>query len=238
VIFQTERQGTLDVFRQRIDSEAAEPLVSGPGDQFGGRVSPDGQWVIFLSRETPESTVQLNRVPVQGGPIEEILESPHYVHFRCGEHGGCVLVEREGNDDVVYDLDLEKGRGRELYRKPAGTVDPAISPDGQTMAYLTGVANHTIRILSRTGQPIRELQVPGDVPLQSLHWSADGRGFFSSFATQGESTLVYVTASGAARKLWSDRNAHLSWAIPSHDGKRLAIFAATQSSDVWTVDGF
>ena len=38
--------------------------------------------------------------------------------------------------------------------------------------------------------------------------------------------------------LWRDRNTTFAWVIPSHDGKRIAIFAQTQSSDAWMVEGF
>jgi len=180
----------------------------------------------------------MSRVPVGGGPAEHVLDSDHYVHFRCGEKAQCILVERDGSDDVVMELDPMKGRGQELFRKPAGTGDPALSSDGSTMAYLVGTENRTVHLVTRIGAPIRDIQVPAPSPLASLDWSVDDKGLFSTYTTQGDSTLLYVPLSGPVRTLWHDKNASLTWVIPSHDGKRLAIFAQTQSSDVWTVDGF
>lgn len=180
----------------------------------------------------------MSRMPIGGGPVEHVLDTEHYVHFRCGEKSQCVLVERDGNDDVVVDLDPLKGRGRELFRKPAGTGDPAISSDGSMMAYLVGAENRTVHLVTRTGEPIRDIQVPGPAPLQSLDWAVDDKGLFTTYATQGDSTLLYVPLSGPVRTLWHDKNANLTWVIPSHDGKRIAIFAQTQSSDAWTVSGF
>jgi hypothetical protein len=182
--------------------------------------------------------VHLSGVGVGGGADEPAPHSDHYVHFRCGSKAQCVLVERDGNDDVVLDLDPMKGRGEELFRKPAGTGDPAISSDGSMMAYLVGAEYRTVRLVTRTGVPIRDIQVPGPSPLASLDWSADDKGLFSTYATQGQSTLLYVPLSGPVRTLWQDKNVELSWVIPSPDGKRLAIFAQTQSSDVWMVEGF
>lgn len=43
---------------------------------------------------------------------------------------------------------------------------------------------------------------------------------------------------GALRVLEADKDFAVSWSVPSHDGKKLAIFAATQASDVWTLSGF
>ena len=239
VYFQSDRQGSLDVFRQAVDSTSAELLAGGPGDQYAPRTSPDGKWVVFTSRAEPTGTVLLRRVPSGGGPAETILESPNIQHVRCGERAQCVLVERDGTDDVIFDLDPIKGRGAELFRKPSGTGDPAVAPDGASMAFLMGSANHTIQIVTRAGHPIRQIQVSGDIPLQSLDWSADGLGFFSTFATQADSSLIYVPADGGpSRTLWHDRRALVGWAIPSHDGRKLALFANTQSSDVWTLSGF
>jgi len=238
VYFQSDRQGTIGAYRQRIDGDTAERVVQAPGVQFASRVTPDGKWLLFVSRDTPTSTVHMSRVPVGGGPAEHVLDSEHYVHFRCGEKAQCILVERDGNDDVVTDLDPMKGRGEELFRKPAGTGDPAVSSDGSMMAYLVGAENRTVHLVTRTGAPIRDIQVPGPAPLESLDWSVDDKGLFSTYATQGGSTLLYVPLSGTVRTLWRDKNANLTWVIPSHDGKRLAIFAQTQSSDVWMVEGF
>ena len=238
VYFQSDRQGTIGAYRQRIDGDTAERLVQAPGEQFASRVTPDGKWLLFVSRDTPNSTVHMSRVPVGGGPAEHVLDSEHYVHFRCGEKAQCILVERDGNEDVVMELDPMKGRGQELFRKPAGTGDPTVSSDGSMMAYLVGAENRTVHLVTRTGAPIRDIQVPGPSPLASLDWSVDDKGFFSTYATQGSSTLLYVPLSGPVRTLWRDKNANLTWVIPSHDGKRLAIFAQTQSSDVWTVEGF
>jgi hypothetical protein len=42
---------------------------------------------------------------------------------------------------------------------------------------------------------------------------------------------------GAPRVL-TDKQLLVAWSLPSHDGKRLAMFASTQTSDVWTLEGF
>jgi serine/threonine protein kinase/Tol biopolymer transport system component len=238
VFFQSDRQGTMDIYRQAIDSDSADLVIQAPGEQFASRVSPDGDWLLFASRNPPGSKVRLSRMPIGGGPHEHILDTDHYVHYRCGERAQCILVERDDNEDVIYDLDPMKGRGQELFRKPAGTGDPAVSSDGSMMAYLVGAENRTIRLVTRTGAAIRDIEVRGPAPLASLDWSVDDKGFFTAYATQGDSTLLYVPLSGNVRTLWRDKNANLTWAIPSRDGKRLAIFAQTESSDAWMVDGF
>ena len=73
------------------------------------------------------------------------------------------------------------------------------------MAYLVGAENRTVHLVTRTGAPIRDIQVPGTSPLASLDWSVDDKGLFSTYATQGVSTLLYVPLSGPVRTLWRDK---------------------------------
>ena len=238
VYFHTSRNGNLDVMRQAVDQDAPEPLAGGPGDQLRARTVPGNMWVLIISRAFGAATI-VSRVPSAGGPVERVVESPHLVHFRCGERAFCILVERDGDANVVYELDPIKGRGAEMFRTPAGSNDPAVSPDGASFAYLTSEKSHTIRMVNRTGVTIRDIEVPGDRPLQSLDWSADGLGFFSTYVSDEDlATLIYVPLTGPSRVLKTDMQLFMAYAIPSHDGKRLAIYAGTQASDVWTLSGF
>jgi hypothetical protein len=113
-----------------------------------------------------------------------------------------------------------------------------VSPDGASIAFLTGEGSHTIRLVTLHGEPIRDIDVPGDKYLQSLDWAPDGSGFFTTLNAEGEASLAFVPMKGAPRVLMSDKRFAVSWSVPSHDGKKIAIFAATQTSDVWTLSGF
>ena len=52
------------------------------------------------------------------------------------------------------------------------------------------------------------------------------------------STLLYVDLMGNAHALWQVKNFQATWAIPSHNGKYLAISAPTVDSNVWMVENF
>jgi Tol biopolymer transport system component len=67
VIFTSNRNGHWGIFRQSLDADAAEPIVSGPEDALGGRVSPDGAWVLYETapRNAGPST-PLMRVAITG----------------------------------------------------------------------------------------------------------------------------------------------------------------------------
>jgi serine/threonine protein kinase len=137
----------------------------------------------------------------------------------------------------------------------------AISPDGKYLAYAdkTGAylrllpsgevhtllpKNDDVQFLSwypdsTEGQPAREITVKNWNSFTSLDWAADGKGFFvSSNPTGRVSTLLYVDLMGNARELWQVKNYQAAGAIPSHNGKYVAIPAPTIGGNVWMVENF
>jgi Tol biopolymer transport system component len=58
VVFRSYRDGQWRAFKQSLDEDTAESIVTGPGrDVVDARVSPDGAWVFYvaLPREASSS---------------------------------------------------------------------------------------------------------------------------------------------------------------------------------------
>jgi hypothetical protein len=83
--------------------------------------------------------------------------------------------------------------------------------------------------------------VKGWPNLTGLDWSPDAKGIYCGFVSaQGSGALLYVDLAGNVRVLWQhklDINGHV-WAIPSPDGRYLAISAPTSNSNAWMLEGF
>ncbi len=250
VLFSSSRNGTMDVFAQRPGEEDAELLVGTTAPEDQPRTTPDGKWILFVSAD--EKITRLLRMPVEGGPPVEVLRSADFRHHRCGRRALCVVVEQKDRVDVVYELDPMKGRGRELFRKPPNTGDPAISPDGQRIAYLVDPAGNVepaasgdspvaiVRVVDRAGRTELELPISGYAAVESLDWTADGRGLITvgySLVSPNESALLYVSLDGTITPLLGEPGSFPRWAIPSFDGNHLAIFGTMFDRNVWMVDG-
>jgi len=54
----------------------------------------------------------------------------------------------------------------------------------------------------------------------------------------GVPTLLNVDLQGKARAVLEESEKDLGWAIPSPDGRHLAIWEASGSSNVWLLEGF
>src|SRR5208282_3780364 len=70
LIFASDRNHTEGIYRQSLDSDTPEPIITGLDDWPAPRVSPDGAWVLyFLNRSNSgrPSSSDLMRVPMTGG---------------------------------------------------------------------------------------------------------------------------------------------------------------------------
>ena len=245
VIFVSPRRGSDDIYSQAIDAVTADVLIRGDGDQAAPRVTPDKRWILYLSRLPGAKTLRLMRSPIDGGPGEKLLSSDSYLYYRCGLHALCILEERDESRVTTYRLDPMTGKKEAMFTR-ALSLDPAVSPDGTQIAYVASgpdcrVCSPTmvaaIKIVSLKGETQREIPLRLDGLAQSLDWSTDGRGFFVGVISADSSRLYFIERSGALHLLWKTAQGPIS-AIPSPDGRHLAIRARTTDSNVWTVDGF
>jgi Tol biopolymer transport system component len=72
----------------------------------------------------------------------------------------------------------------------------------------------------------------------SIDWSADGRSLLVVWPDHEQgSALLRVTLDGRASALLHSSN-HIGYAIPSPDGRLLAIAEASGTKNVWQIENF
>jgi Tol biopolymer transport system component len=120
VLFQSNRNGRSQSFKQSLDADSPELIGAGLPHTLLCCVSPDGKWILLY--ETPDEanvSWELRRIPVSGGPSQEILEvitgtvdNP----VRCSWSPATLCVLTEPSPDhkqfVFTALDVMKGRDR------------------------------------------------------------------------------------------------------------------------------
>jgi len=247
VLFSSNRTGTTNIYSQRIDQISAEMVVSGSGEKSITRLNPDGTQVLYLALTEPNNLaalVRMMRAPINGGPPQEVLELPYLTNYQCSRAPAkvCLLAQTEPKQFIVQRFDPETGSTQPFASFEASPVwNWSLSPDGKTFAavqYSTG--QNVVQLVPTSGRPRREITVKEWNGISSIDWSADSRGFFITSNPTGHlPTLLYLDLSGNAHPLWSMKRLFWeSWAIPSRDGKHVAISAPTVESNVWRVDNF
>ena len=254
VLFWSNRNGTSDIFRQANDQDSAEPVVTGPGDKTMPVVSPDGSWILYATGEQgcyiypgPRSSPsRIMRVPTFGGPAEVVLEDPGIIRAVCTRppSGQCVFsATTPGQKQVVFSaFEPTRGKGRELLRvdlnPTAWSCGWDLSPDGSRLAFVQPDDREgRIQILPLDGAKPTEVNVNGRNGFWLPAWAMDGKGLFVG-ASRGE--ILYVDLEGRADVVWEQRlpGLHPTWAVPSPDGRHLAMVGFTMDSNVWMLENF
>jgi eukaryotic-like serine/threonine-protein kinase len=252
ILFSSNRAGTSAIYRQSLDSDEPTLIAGGTVGSRRARVSPDGRWVLtFLNRKpgNPPAPEQLMRIPFAGGSPELILTARPNSEASCSNATAHVCVIVDTTEDrkqlVVTAFDPITGRGPVLARFEADPNVPdqdqycicEISPDGTRLAVRQGDVG-PIQILSLRGQPAQVIQPKGLNMGSDYHWAADGKGLYVGSTLQGRTALLYVDLQGSAHVVWDNPGKDTTWAMPSPDGRHLAIMGWTQNSNMWMMENF
>ena len=183
IIFQSDRNGTSDIFKQGIDQRVAEAVVTGPTSVPD--VSADGAWIIydaFKPFKGKQCEDWFFRVPINGGPAEPIMRvGGNNSIVQCRLSSACVLSERstDGKQFLFYAFDPLLGKGRELSRMNtdvASDYNWTMPRDGSSVAVvIPGEGDGRIRILPLSGGNARDVIVKGWSNLQFID-AASGTG--------------------------------------------------------------
>jgi Tol biopolymer transport system component len=229
VLFSSDREGSLRIYKQEVGKDTSEPITGDTGSQSGGpRMSPDGRWLLYWKSLTGNPKPSLMRTLLAGGADQEVLTANDAdPNVSCSQTpgGGCILVEKQGTATILSLLDPLKGRGPKILEVPSEyTGDTTISPDGRHIAFvLEGVPHNRIRIVNLHGATESEITVPGTKAFFGLNWSADGTGFFVSDVTLVGTRLLHIERGGAFQVLWTQPTSVQMGALQSPDGRHLAM---------------
>src|SRR5580704_16260215 len=250
VLFASNRNGSMDIFRQGVDERTAEALIAGPEDKLSLHLSPDGQWLMYFAFPGGYSATKaplLMRAPLSGGPPQLVFKARAGSDFRCLKAPAtmCVLSEWENQQLVFYVLDPAQGKGQELARQEIGSGPEIVesnwdlSPDGSRIALAIpeGPPAH-IRILPLAGGRRQDIRVTGWSAFQSMEWSADGKGWFVASRSAAANTLLFVDLQGHASPLRQTAGGYDTYAIPSPDGHHLAFLEYTSANNAWMIENF
>jgi len=232
VLFDSSRNGSRDIFRQRLDADVAEPIVIGPGDQARPELTSDGESILYRDERTGMPP-RIIRTSVSGGRSTVMLDATG--NFQCAPRGRCVILEPRESDYAVLSLDGE-GKASELARISRQIYGWNILPDGESLAYIpaaSGGPRNRIHITSFMGHSERDISVENVVNLQNLDVLPDARGFFSTDVRTDDTRLIFIKPDGKSQVLWAPAAFSPLWAISSRDGKNVAITVAVSQRNAW-----
>lgn len=268
LLFFSDRNGNLDVFRQGINDRMPEAIVATPEEERAPQLSPDGSWVLYLSWPTavqsgaPLPAGRLMRIPVHGGPPQMILNvegypgsaqvaaqgdrlnTRGYPDFRCPSNpaAACVLAERTRDQIIFSTLGPMDGKKKEVAKVEFDSYSVwsfwNLSPDGSRIVFGKD---------ERSKGRVRILPVAG-----GSEQEVDVKGWdrLDSVAWSSDGTSLFVDS-------WSPRGSTLLHAllnghaqvlhksslwidrpVPSPNGRYLAFGEVTSNQNAWIIENF
>ena len=240
VLFMSDRNGTPEIFKQAIDESLAESVVAGPDQLSQPRVSPDGSEILYIStpkQVSPDTPSSIFAVSIRGGAPRLVLKNVGIWNVQCARLPStvCLYSITHGKQMKTFRFDARNGQTTDLNQLEA-SANWSLSPDGSERAIAAFDPDQgRIQLRSTSTGETREFLVRGWSGFVSIDWSADGKSLRVVSYHAREPTLLNVTLDGSASILLSGSNPQIGAAIPSPDGRFLAIWERTGTSNVWLV---
>jgi DNA-binding winged helix-turn-helix (wHTH) protein/Tol biopolymer transport system component len=254
VLFVSDRDGPYHLFKQSLDQPTPELLVGGEGEILVPRLGPDQTNVLYLTTPTnwtkSSSSVRLMRVPLAGGPPQLVLTHEGISNQQCARLPSKICIFSEASlpgTERFYSFDPMTGHTQELPKLKLEAQNPygfnwTLSPDGRTMAFSEklGIRKEPeLRLVSVSDGSERRVKVQAWSGISSIDWAADGKSIWAvAFTARDTWTLLNVDLQGRVRPMLEEKEMRIGWAIPSNDGRHLALWEASGSSNVWMAENF
>lgn len=264
VLYVSDRDGQFHIFRQGIGDASPELLVDGKETPSILRLNPDATEIIYDSDAHVDGhghggapsgpgspnfelqKVRLMRAPIKGGVGQLLLEAEGINNFQCARAPSrvCLYSRFEKNALDLVQFDSVTGESKLFYRADEPRWQDynwTLSPEGKLLAMCKqgNVSDNTsIRLIPLDGEPPREIHLKEWVAIVAFDWAADGRSFWASAMLRGDQrALLSIDLRGNLTPVLNDGKPYMGWAIPSRDGKHLALWESTGNSNVWMLDG-
>jgi len=247
VIVTKNRGDHYGLYKQRLNSDTLEPIVTSAAGGLlkSALVSPDGKWVIIVVWPiTGGTTVQLMRVPITGGTPELVFAMRGGGPNFCARPPSNLCAVAEPSEDrkqmIITAYDPVKGRDRELgrfdldldYDPNVNNLLVDISPDGTRLATARG-PEAPIQIHSLRDQQTQLIRAKDLDNMRGFQWAADGKGLF----VHNRREILHVDLQGNIKRLWKCNSDRCS-AMPSPDGRHLAIYDWNVTANMWMMENF
>jgi len=230
-----EARDNFDIYIKSIDSSTTLRLTTDAATDFAPKWSPDGRNIAFL-RGTGAGRATLLLVPAMGGAerkIADLFANSEHATLSWTPDSKWLVTSGSQSDDQperVLTVSLETGEIRAITPSLPlmSDIQPALSPNGRTLAFIRHDPTNLIRRLETLplsgqleprGEP-RPLPIGRDVDPRAPAWTADGGALlFSTFAEPA--SLYRISVAGGNPSLLSWAHGNLGQPAVSPQGRRL-----------------
>ena len=209
VLYTALRPANWDVFLFADSESQPRRLTEDPALDYNPTFSPDGKWVVFCSERRGNPDLFVADLNSSDEP-RLLLDSTAMEDAAAFAPNGNSLVfvgTRDGNADVFTipfspDEIHDDSQAVNLTNHKSGDFNPAISPDGQWIAFASdrdGYKASEIYVMAVDGTQVKRLTHSAGWD-GSPAWSVDGQMLFFYSERDGQPRIYSMTADGKNKK--------------------------------------
>lgn len=255
IAFASDREGGSDIFIMDAAGGPATRLTFNSASEIPQGFTPDGKAVIYSAsiQDAPSALLfpaswqtELYSIPVKGGRPRQILSTPAEAVNYLPDGKSFIYVDRKGGEDQwrkhhtssvtreIWKYDAATGRHTNLTNHPGEDRSPAVTPDGQTLYFLSERDGGTFNVYSMDlsnpskitaltdfkTHPVRFLSRGAD---GTLVFTYDGEIYTMRPGSKPAKVNISLTADESNPEILSRFTTGTRGAIPSPDGKQVAF---------------
>ena len=174
--------------------------------QDGRGFLEDGHRQLFVLPAEGGTPRQLTDAPFDHGGPRWTPDGSHLI-LSANRHENSAL---EPGNSEIYEVRVSDGRVRALTDRHGPDGNPAISPDGSTIAYTgyderyQGYQVTRLYLMARDGSNPRLVSGGFDRSVQNPVWAGDGSGVYFQYDDRGNTKVGFMTPEGEVRTLVGD----------------------------------
>jgi Tol biopolymer transport system component len=198
--------------------------------------SPDGRFVAFYG-----SPSGIYTIPALGGQrrlLASVKVAERVAWFADGRRLALVDIDPETGFRSLYELLLDTNQRRKLVAGRSGwdIRSPAMSPDGDTLAYVgspAGGVNAVFLLTPGEGAP-RQLTGNDEFPDYQLSWSPEGEEILYCSRNEGLSTLWRKPVAGGESRRVDAAGYDVTNVAASPQSHQIAVVRESYPANLWS----
>lgn len=231
LVYSTSTTGTAHIWIVNSEGAGGRQLTNDPGPDTTPRVSPDGRYIVFVSRRS--GGINIWRMDLDGSHLKQLTTGGSDSPPSFSPDGKWVIYDSIATSDLRK-VSIDGGDSVRLTDRRVAW--PTVSPkDGMIVGLYMSDENSSPRLAllaPEGGAPIKTFDLPNG-SFGGAHWTPDGRAILYLINRAQTSTLWSQPVDGGAPKQLADFSPEQIFSFDlSRDGKWLAFARGTIVRDV------